>query len=74
MAVKSLVVETVKRNEINYPCLMKCKHSEVIVLFTEKGQAVAVCDGSNTSLGYYSTEWDMLYYAPFNGKVTLENG
>lgn len=65
--------KTDKPSDVEYPCLMMGNNGRV-VLFTDRkiGTSIAIDDYGD--LGEYSTNWDMQYFAPYTGKVTLENG
>lgn len=58
--------------EIKYPCLMVDAEGAV-VLFHRAGRGVVVSPCDMTKVGDYSGNWQMCYFKPFHGTVTLSN-
>lgn len=57
-----------------YPCLMIGKDGKDIVLFhKERGGIVVGIPSQNYRIGWYNDRWDMRYFVPYNGTVTLSN-
>ena len=63
-----------KAKDIKYPCLMQGSTYN-IVLFSEDGKGVLLQRGTfNNDLKIgEETSWDMNFFKPYNGKITLEN-
>jgi hypothetical protein len=62
------------KKEIVYPCLMQSKQH--IVLFTDENVGTCVWGTGNVwedDIGWWSDEWDMEYFSPFKGSITLSN-
>jgi hypothetical protein len=61
--------------ETTYPCLMTGTRSGVVILFHAEGKGVVVHNKGTggSSEGYYSEDWYMGSFTPFDGTVTLEN-
>lgn len=72
MKVKVYEKEPIKK--IKYPCLMKSGDAKIIVLFCDeqKGTVVSSKDGLY-KLGEYGGDWEMGFFTPFNGTITLQN-
>ena len=71
--MKSVVVETRVKRELDYPCLMKAKSNGFIVLFTNVNTGVII-DGKNIwSIGHYSKNWPEGLFEVFEGSITLSN-
>lgn len=64
-----------KENEIKYPCLMRSKDSGCIVLFTERETGVCLYEGRSNIcfIGEHYNKWNVNYFEPFNGTLTLSN-
>lgn len=58
-----------KAKEIKYPCLMINGRTNVIVLMNSNGCGVSL----DIDTGFFSYNWDMRHFTPYNGKVILEN-
>lgn len=76
--MKIEVIEKTEEKEIKYPCLMISKDkSELIFATYNAGNCIAGivldCSMSFFKVGYYTNEWTASNFAPFNGKVILEN-
>lgn len=68
-----MIVEE-KGNSIEYPCLMKSKFRDLVVLFLKDQEGVVVYGGGGTlPFGYHSSGWWMDRFEPFEGRVILEN-
>jgi len=60
-----------QNTEIKFPCLMISKDNG-IVLMTEPEKGTVLNNFPNP-IGYYSEEWYMPNFKPFNGSITLSN-
>lgn len=61
------------RKKSCYPRLMVSDIDDVIVLFTDDGEGVNVSDNSCIYVGFYSSDWNMCNFIPFNGEITIKN-
>lgn len=67
------------KNKSNFPCLMKLKNSEVVILMTSKdvfktGVGTVVYDPDDIhGVGYFSTDWSIDCFEPFNKDIILRN-
>jgi hypothetical protein len=61
---------------LSYPCLCITKNLDCIVLFTGYGVGTVVHRNGSSSnhLGMFSDDWNMDFFQPYNGKLTLSNG
>lgn len=64
-----------KKNKfIPYPKLMKCKHSDLIVLFTGINTGTAINDPiEQYDLGFFSSNWSSSDFEQYDGEITLKN-
>jgi hypothetical protein len=60
-----------KVEEIKYPCLMIAYDGDIVIMLQYKEGVII--KGIDHEIGYYATTWDMRYFKPFKGKITLEN-
>lgn len=57
-----------------YPCLMKSRRNDVIVLLRKAGRGTVVEPGTGQyCVGEYRDDWLMENLLPFHGSVTIEN-
>lgn len=42
-----------------FPCLMRCKHSSIIVLFTDRQTGTVVSSSSSKNVGLHTTSWEI---------------
>ena len=72
--MKSVVVETRVKRELNYPCLMKSM-SGIIVLFIDKHTGIVVSNegDDDNNIGDYRTNWVESSFVLFEGSITLSN-
>lgn len=58
----------------DYPCLKRASAAfEYIVLFNSARAGTVVAGNSPTyRVGHYSENWDLCYFVPWHGTVTLE--
>lgn len=67
----------VKEKEVNdskFPCLMKCKVYNIIVLFiSDKCGTCLIDESGSNKIGYFSERWDMDLFNKFDGEITLKN-
>ena len=59
-----------------FPLLMISRESGNVVLFTKNGYGtilMATTKEKEHQLGYFSNCWNMDYFRPFNGEITLTN-
>ena len=59
-----------------YPCLMRAKATNDIVMFYAHGNGIVVSEGNNVKksrLGHHSNAWYMENFEMFDGEVTLQN-
>lgn len=73
--MKSEIRECEVNKDIEYPCLMKGANTGKVVLFHkyEKGTIVNIGRQIMFGLGYYSDDYDMEHFIPFNGTIELSN-
>lgn len=76
--MKIIVNRLEKKQEIQYPCLMKWKDGDMIVLFRKEHSGVVVHrDGpiysSSRVIGEYDEDFDMNQFEPFFGSLMMEN-
>lgn len=61
-------------DEQEYPCLMKSRIEEIVVLFTAYSNGVVVsANHKYYDIGYTSDEWTMNVFELFTGKLELSN-
>lgn len=75
MAIKTEIGKA--SNDNPFPCLMKTKVGNLVVLFTSEQEGVVLSSGSSYwDLGYYAEDWvsalDKEYWEP-SPPVTLSN-
>lgn len=70
-------IQDVKESNMEFPALLKDRHSSLIVLMTgvNKGcyMGTVVKENPNYEIGYYGATWAMNNFELFCGKVILEN-
>lgn len=71
--MKIEIKEESKLGEVKYPCLMKAKHDDTIILFTDEKVGVVVNGSEYNHVGEYSEKWGMPLFIPFKGSITLSN-
>lgn len=73
--MKIEVNEKETNKEIKYPCLMTVEDTKMIVLFNKEreGTLLVAGSGSMVSIGEHYRLWNMNYFTPFNGTITLQN-
>ena len=65
-----------QNTEIKFPCLMKSKLSDAIILatsYSDNGKSVIGTVMTKANLGTRSTTLDRDCFIPFNGSITLSN-
>ena len=62
-----------ENKEIEYPCLMQSM--DHVILFTEENTGTCVWCSEDIwgDLGYWTNDWNMHDFSPFNGSITLSN-
>ena len=69
-----VLIEEKKDRDIEFPCLMKSKFRDLVVLFLKDQEGVVVYGGCGTlPFGYYSDGWWMDRFELFNDMLILEN-
>ena len=74
--MKSEVEKKVEeRKPLDFPKLMESDDSLLVLLFTSPSYGTVVNSGNESlyELGYIATDWDMLEFRDFEGKIILEN-
>ena len=70
--IMKTTVEQTETREWNFPCLGVAPECH-IVLFTEFGKGTLIFNPNNAdTAGLYSEGWDMQFFTPFKGKLTIE--
>ena len=59
--------------KITYPCLMKSKKSDLVVLFRKKECGMVVHAGGLCDVGEEANNWDMSTFQPYVGTIALES-
>ncbi len=72
--IQSKITET-KKQEKQFPKLMKCSETGVVALMTEKEKGVVLTKGDGITFhkGEWWGEWDMGLLEDFEGEITLSN-
>ena len=65
--MKIEVTKTKKESEIKYPYIGETEDNSQIVLFSEHKKGVSLRTGE------YSSSWNMCFFKPFTGTITLSN-
>ena len=65
-------IEFIEITDKPFPKLMNSKNKCVVVAFTEPKKGTVVWKNPGISLFEYRTNWEMLFFEDFTGKVTLE--
>ena len=71
--MKTEIIKNNIKKEIEYPCLMKSKGNEYIILMTEERCGTVLNKNIYHKIGYTSNVWSMEAFIPFNGKLQLSN-
>jgi len=72
--MKVEVKETEPSKKIKYPCLMKSGDVKIIVFFFDEQKGTVVSSKDRLyKLGEYGEDWEMGFFTPFNGTLTLQN-
>lgn len=76
--MKSTVTPRDEKSAITYPCLMKWKGGDMIVLFINKSEGSVIYNrgpitSSSRMLGEHDDGFSMNQFEPFHGTVTMEN-
>ncbi len=70
-----MIIASMKNNppKFTYPCMMLHTKSKQLVLFSQFGVGTRVYSEVNEStIGYYSTSWNMEQFEDFAGSVELK--
>lgn len=62
--------------EVKYPMLIESTISKIVVLMTKPKCGVVVYvpeEDDPTTLGDYSDDWNISYFKPYTGEITLKN-
>ena len=71
--MKVTVENAEEKEPLKFPCLMISNNSKVVLFQSEKIGTLIGSDLSHKPYGYYSRDWDMNEFKPFNGTITLQN-
>jgi hypothetical protein len=75
--MKAIIKKTKeKRQYITYPCLMKSKSSDTVVLFIENNGIYGigtVVYSTDCEVGDYSNDWVFDNFEPFHDTICLKN-
>lgn len=66
----------VEKSTERYPCIMRRKDTNTLVLFTKRGAGVVIAvsvPSPEAELGWYTEMWLMEHFEPFHGSVTLHS-
>lgn len=66
-------VREVKKEGINYPCLMIGSDGSIVLMKAPCEGVVLIEGGSGYEIGYEANNWSMDCFKPFNGEITLSN-
>lgn len=75
--IQSKILDKSKNN--TFPCLMKLKSNEVVILMTNKdsfknGEGIVIYDPDDIhGVGYFSNNWSINCFEPFNKDIILSN-
>ena len=75
MTIKTTVTDKDKQKESSYPRIMRVVETGILVLFQShtSGTVVHTTDHRYAlPVGHYSTSWNMSFFEPFHGSVTIE--
>jgi hypothetical protein len=67
------IKSTVGSSDMAYPCLMKAKASELIVLFMTDNHGIVVHPNDRWRIGDYETDWAFNTFDHFTGELVLSN-
>lgn len=76
MTIKAETDNIQEENKIEYPCIMKSKNTNNIVLFEQAGKGTVLKIGKTPTancVGEISYDVAMSHFELFTGKITLRN-